>query len=129
MLGLGRLLNHREQGSDHRYDGLVEGLLQRVSEAALIEDRREALLQLKDLVGNDAQAQNALASLGYPVICAVLRDEREDIDMLRAAIECINTSTSQDNRRTPQVGPATPCPAPPPSAVPVGSAAFAECVS
>lgn len=104
MLGLGRLLQ-REPGDDdvEKQDRLVDSLLQRVSESALLEDRREALLQLKDLLMENAQAQNAFASLAYPIACTVLRDDREDLDMLRAAVECINAATTQDGRRSQQV--------------------------
>jgi len=116
MLGLGRLLQARDHDGDHdgeKQDRLVDSLLQRVSESALLEDRREALLQLKDLVTESVPAQNAFSSLAYPIACSVLREDREDLDMLRAAVECINAATTQDGRRSKQVRAASVTPTTP----------------
>ena len=35
------------------------------------------------------QAQLAVGSQGLPVLCTIIKEEREDTDMLRAALECL----------------------------------------
>ena len=93
-------------------DSAVEALLQRTADGVLAEDRREALADLRDLLSNNAQAccplwtssllcadvptvasslqaQLAVGAQGLPVLCTVVKKERQDTDMLRAALECL----------------------------------------
>jgi hypothetical protein len=105
MLGLGRLL--QREGEDDEGDGgdadggaAVEQLLQRVTESALLEDRREALLRLRDMLAEGGRAQDAFASMGYGVVCALLRHERDDAEVARAALECLHLATTPDGRRS-----------------------------
>ena len=35
------------------------------------------------------QAQLAVGAMGFPILCEVVREEREDLDMLRGALECL----------------------------------------
>jgi hypothetical protein len=104
MLGLGRLL--QREGEDDEGDGgdadggPVEQLLQRVTESALLEDRREALLSLRDMLAEGGRAQDAFASMGYGVACALLRHERDDAEVARAALECLHLATTPDGRRS-----------------------------
>ncbi|PSC74328.1 Arginine deiminase [Micractinium conductrix] len=68
---------------------LVEQLVQRVSEAVLLADRREALQQLRDLLaGPGGRARHAFGSVGLPVALQVVRD-REDLEMVQLALECL----------------------------------------
>lgn len=93
-------------------DTAVEALLQRTVDGLLAEDRREALADLRDLLSQSAQAscslghphdalrkfdavasswqaQLAVGAQGLPVLCTIVKEEREDTDMLRAALECL----------------------------------------
>lgn len=88
--------------------------MQRASDGVLQEDRREALADLRDLLSHNAQvsdlkalefyytcisavrprplslqAQLAVGSQGFPVLSAVIKEDRGDLEMLRAALECL----------------------------------------
>lgn len=98
MLALGRFLQAPPGGGDS-VEGQVESLLQRISESALLEDRREALLQLRDVLTEEGSARLAFGSMGFPIVCAVLRDDRDELEMVKAALECIAAATSQDSQQ------------------------------
>ena len=53
-----------------------------------------------------AQAQLAVGAMGLPILCEVVREERDDLEMLRGALEClclaVPASSAGDPRR-PQV--------------------------
>lgn len=88
MLSLGRFLQHAAAEDDHN-DGLLEQLVQRVSEAVLLPDRREAMQQLRDLlVSGNSRAQMAFGAVGLQVALGVVRD-REDLEMVQQALECL----------------------------------------
>ncbi len=80
---------------DHEYDVLVEQLVQRVAEAVLVGDRREALQQLRDLLAGSsgAKAQHTFGTVGFPVMLHQVRERGEgDAEMLQMALECLAAS-------------------------------------
>jgi hypothetical protein len=89
MLTLTKLL---QQNARPGYAPLVDSLLQRVSESALADDRREALQQLRDLLTESGEARVAFGSVGLPVMVALVRDSRDDVDQLRVALECLGAA-------------------------------------
>ena len=58
------------------------------------------------------QAQLAIGAMGLPILAEVVREERDDLEMLRGALECLCLAVpaaSADNPRRPQAcGPADP---------------------
>jgi hypothetical protein len=90
MLALGRLLQQAQaEQDDQQYEsGLVEQLVQRVAEAILLPDRREALQQLRDLLTGSSKAQLAFGAVGFPTLLQVVRD-REDLEMVQLALESL----------------------------------------
>ena len=104
---------------------MVEALLQRASDGVLQEDRREALADLRDLLHHNPQvselnasefchtcmydvhprpwalqAQLAVGSQGLPVLSALIREKREDLDILRAALECLQITIGHPDNNT-----------------------------
>lgn len=80
---------------EHEYDVLVEQLVQRVAEAVLVGDRREALQQLRDLLtgSSGAKAQHAFGTVGFPAMLHLVRERGEgDAEMLQLALECLAAS-------------------------------------
>jgi hypothetical protein len=71
--------------------------LERVSDGVLADDRRSAMSELRVRAAESAQAQAALGVMGLPVLLTVLREEREDLEMIRGALEtlynCITAET------------------------------------
>lgn len=67
----------------------VEQLLERISNGVLAEDRRKAMSELQDVVAESRSAQLAFGAMGLPVILAVLREERHDLDLVRGALETL----------------------------------------
>ena len=68
------------------HDGEVEALLERISEGTQASERHESMEALKGrLMGSD-QAVQAFASMGVPVMCAVLRDDQEDADLVQVCL-------------------------------------------
>ena len=52
-----------------------------------------------------AQAQLAVGAMGLPTLCEVVREERDDIEMLRGALDCLCLSvpaSSDAHARRPQ---------------------------
>eukprot|EP00873_Tetraselmis_striata_P011622 jgi/Tetstr1/431886/TSEL_021376.t2 len=70
-------------------EAAVEALLSRVSDGVLGEDRREALAGLRDLLVDNPQAQVAVGAMGFPVLTEVLREDREDTEMVQGALEVL----------------------------------------
>lgn len=86
--GVGGLVFGKENGNSN-YDGGVEQLLERISYGVLAEDRRAAITDLRDVVAAERAAQLALGAMGFPVLMEVLKEEREDLDMVRGALEVL----------------------------------------
>lgn len=111
-------------------DSAVEALLQRAADGVLAEDRREALADLRDLLSHNAQAscsvihsghpiilcanlpaiatslqaQLAVGAQGLPVLCNIVKEEREDTDMLRAALECLTIAIGNPTQQSESSG-------------------------
>lgn len=105
MLALGRLLAQAQGAgaAEDQYDRLVEALLQRVSESVILSDRREALLQLRDVLAGAPRAQLAFGAMGFPVMAQVVR-EREDLEMVQAALECLSHAVGGSSEGGPAQG-------------------------
>lgn len=58
-------------------------MLERISEGTQPAERHESMEALKGLLQDSAQAVQAFASMGVPVMCAVLRDDQEDTDLVQ----------------------------------------------
>lgn len=99
MLALSKLLKVPDRQAE--YTELVDSLLQRVAESALTEDRREALVQLRDLLNENGDARAAFGSVGLPLICSLARDSRDDVDQLQTALECLSAAVSPEVRCAP----------------------------
>ena len=102
MKAFQRFLTQQAERAEAQYDGLVEGLLQRVSESVLVGDRREALAELRDLLADAPRAQAAFGTLGFPVVAHVVR-ERDDIEMVRSAVECMNLAVGGGSAKPGEV--------------------------
>ena len=112
-------------GADHT-SLEVETLLGRVADGVVVEDRREALAILSELLHNSIQvwltlrigatlcpgreeqaltlsspqAQQIIGMNGLSVLCGVLRDEKGDKEMLRGALECLSVALTPSPVRT-----------------------------
>ncbi|GAX81853.1 hypothetical protein CEUSTIGMA_g9281.t1 [Chlamydomonas eustigma] len=75
--------------AQHDDESEVEALLQRIGEGLLPEYRREAMGQLKELLVDNPKAQVALGNMGLPVLVSVLMDDRDDIELVRGALESL----------------------------------------
>lgn len=99
MLGLGKFL-HTQPGQVAKDDTqLVTTLIQRVGESLVIEDRRTALNELRDVLTDDPSAQAAFASLGFNTICTALQNDISDPIIVRTALECIAAATTGNTDR------------------------------
>ncbi|KAK3016217.1 hypothetical protein RJ639_006219, partial [Escallonia herrerae] len=67
----------------------VERLLDRISNGVLAEDRRSAIAELQSVVAESCAAQLAFGAMGFPVLLSVLKDERDDVEMVRGALETL----------------------------------------
>jgi len=76
-------------------------LLERVSDGVLADDRRSAMSELRVRAAESAQAQEALGAMGLPVLLTVLREEREDLEMIRGALETLYNCITADTAPTP----------------------------
>lgn len=64
-------------------------LLSRISDGSFVEDRHEAVAELRDLLMDNPQAQIAVGSMGFPVLAEVLREDRDDVELLQGVLEVL----------------------------------------
>nr|POF01918.1 golgin candidate 6 [Quercus suber] len=57
-------------------------LLVCISNGKLAEDRRSAMIELQAIVAESRGAQLAFGAMGFPVMLAVLKEERDDVEMV-----------------------------------------------
>ncbi|XP_038890404.1 golgin candidate 6 isoform X2 [Benincasa hispida] len=67
----------------------VERVLDRISNGQLAEDRRTAMVELQSVVAESRAAQLAFGAMGFPVLMSVLKEERDDVEMVRGALETL----------------------------------------
>ncbi|KAL8139642.1 hypothetical protein V2J09_005663 [Rumex salicifolius] len=70
-------------------DSYVERLLDRVNNGTKAEDRRAALTELQSVVAESHATQLAFGAMGFPVLISILKEERDDIEMVRGALETL----------------------------------------
>ncbi|KAF5186898.1 golgin candidate [Thalictrum thalictroides] len=100
--GVGGLVFGNENSSCNE-DSYVERLLDRISNGVLAEDRRAAITQLQAIVAESRSAQLAFGAMGFPVLMGVLKEERDDVEMVRGALETlVSALTPTDVARGPK---------------------------
>ncbi|KAL6986295.1 Golgin candidate 6 [Sarracenia purpurea var. burkii] len=77
------------ENSSSSEDSYVERLLDRISNGVLAEDRRTAIAELQSVVAESRAAQLAFGAMGFPVLLSVLKEERDDVEMVRGALETL----------------------------------------
>ncbi|KAL1834785.1 hypothetical protein ACET3Z_004436 [Daucus carota] len=82
---VGRMFGNENSGSSE--DSYVERLLDRISNGVLAEDRRNAIIELQSVVAETRAAQLAFGAMGFPVLLNVMKEERDDVEMVRGALE------------------------------------------
>ncbi|KAI3453745.1 hypothetical protein Pfo_010408 [Paulownia fortunei] len=89
---VGRVFGNDNSSSND--DSYVERLLDRISNGVLAEDRRSAMAELQSVVAESRAAQLAFGAMGFPVLLSVLKEERDDVEMVRGALETLVSATS-----------------------------------
>ncbi|CAL5325114.1 unnamed protein product [Camellia sinensis] len=67
----------------------VELLLNRISNGVLAEDRRTVIAELQFVVAESRAAQLAFGAMGFLVFLSVLKEEHDDVEMVRSALETL----------------------------------------
>jgi len=60
----------------------IQRLLDRISNGTLPDDRRTAIVELQSVVAESNAAQLAFGAAGFPVIVGILKDQRDDLEMV-----------------------------------------------
>eukprot|EP00258_Populus_trichocarpa_P000480 XP_002298552.2 golgin candidate 6 isoform X1 [Populus trichocarpa] len=98
MVGL--VFGNDNSGSNE--DSYVERLLDRISNGVLPDDRRNAMAELQSVVAESRGAQLAFGAMGFPVLMGVLKEERDDVEMIRGALETlVSALTPIDHAKGP----------------------------
>lgn len=84
---VGRVFGNENSSSND--DSYVERLLDRINNGALAEDRRHAIVELQLVVADSNGAQLAFGAMGFPVLLKVLKEDRDDVEMVRGALETL----------------------------------------
>jgi hypothetical protein len=63
-------------------DSYIQRLLDRISNGTLPDDRRTAIVELQSVVAESNAAQLAFGAAGFPVIVGILKDQRDDLEMV-----------------------------------------------
>ncbi|KAF8397583.1 hypothetical protein HHK36_016503 [Tetracentron sinense] len=91
------------ENSSSNEESYVERLLDRISNGVLAEDRRAAIAELQSVVAESRAAQMAFGAMGFPVLIGVLKEERDDIEMVRGALETlVSALTPIDHAQGPK---------------------------
>lgn len=100
--GVGGLVFGNENSASNE-DSYVEHLLDRISNGVLADDRRAAMIELQAIVAESCSAQLAFGAMGFPVLLTVLKEERDDVEMVRGALETlVSALTPIDSARGPK---------------------------
>ncbi|ESQ32710.1 hypothetical protein EUTSA_v10003626mg [Eutrema salsugineum] len=70
-------------------DSYIQRLLDRISNGTLPDDRRTAIVELQSVVAESNAAQLAFGASGFPVIMSILKEQRDDVEMVRGALETL----------------------------------------
>ncbi|KAJ4888242.1 Golgin candidate 6 [Raphanus sativus] len=70
-------------------DSYIQRLLDRISNGTLPDDRRTAIVELQSVVAESNAAQLAFGASGFPVVVGILKDQRDDVEMVRGALETL----------------------------------------
>ncbi|GER54491.1 golgin candidate 6 [Striga asiatica] len=89
---VGRVFGNENSNSSE--DSYVERLLDRISNGVLAEDRRSAMAELQAVVAETHAAQMSFGAMGFPVLLSVLKEERDDVEMVRGALETLVSALS-----------------------------------
>ncbi|XP_073116828.1 golgin candidate 6 [Elaeis guineensis] len=86
--GVGGFVFGNENSASNE-DSYVERYLDRINNGVLVEDRRAAITELQSLVAESRSAQMAFGATGFPILLNVLKEERDDVEMVRGALETL----------------------------------------
>ncbi|KAL0792661.1 hypothetical protein Bca101_064038 [Brassica carinata] len=82
-------------------DSYIQRLLDRISNGTLPDDRRNAIVELQSVVAESNAAQLAFGASGFPVVVGILKDQRDDVEMVRGALETLlGALTPMDHSRS-----------------------------
>ncbi|KAL8153592.1 hypothetical protein V2J09_011352 [Rumex salicifolius] len=70
-------------------DSYVERLLDRINNGTKADDRRTAMTELQSVVAESHGAQLAFGAMGFPVMINVLKEDRDDVQMVQGALEAL----------------------------------------
>ncbi|XP_072981234.1 golgin candidate 6 isoform X1 [Typha angustifolia] len=88
MQGIGGFVFGSENSTSNE-DSYIERLLDRISNGVLAEDRRNSITELQSLVAESRSAQMSFGAMGFPVLLNVLKEERDDVEMVRGSLETL----------------------------------------
>ncbi|PQQ13230.1 golgin candidate 6-like isoform X2 [Prunus yedoensis var. nudiflora] len=101
--GVAGLVFGNEKSGSSNEDSYVERLLDCISNGKLSEDRRTAMLELQSVVAESSNAQLAFGAMGFPVMMGILKEERDDVEMVRGALETlVSALTPIDHAKGPK---------------------------
>lgn len=86
MQGMGKFVFGNE-GPESKEDSYVERYLDRISNGTIPDDRRSAMTELQSLVAESRAAQMSFGAMGFPILLNVLKEDREDVELVRGALE------------------------------------------
>ncbi|XP_062203589.1 golgin candidate 6 [Phragmites australis] len=86
MQGMGKFVFGNEM-SESKEDSYVERYLDRICNGTIPDDRRSAMTELQSLVAESRSAQMSFGAMGFPILLNVLKEDREDVELVRGALE------------------------------------------
>ncbi|KAK7265981.1 hypothetical protein RIF29_18618 [Crotalaria pallida] len=78
-------------------DSYVERLLDRINNGKLPDDRRNAITELQAIVSESQASQLAIGAMGFPIMLSILKEERDDVEMVRGALETLVSALTPIN--------------------------------
>lgn len=91
---VGLVFGNENSSNEDRY---VERLLDRINNGKLPDDRRNAITELQAVVSENKAFQLAFGAMGFPIMLGVLKEERNDVEMVRGALETLVSALTPIN--------------------------------
>ncbi|XP_012568043.1 golgin candidate 6 isoform X2 [Cicer arietinum] len=91
---VGLVFGNENSSNEDRY---VERLLDRINNGKLPDDRRNAITELQAVVSENRAFQLAFGAMGLPIMLSVLKEERNDVEMVRGALETLVSALTPIN--------------------------------
>lgn len=104
MKGIKNFINQQLSRQNIEEHQAINALLEKLGDGVPVNDQLEALRNLCDQLTDDSAAQSVFSSLGFPALCHVVANNKDNLAVVRTGLECISTVINMEHGLNEQVG-------------------------